>query len=150
MGHERPASIGQISRMISRRQRWKSSRLRFRPDCCAFFSIRLRRKNKSDDHSSATLSDIFRSKKDDMNDATQQQCLLFPVEQIISTSVGAMCTAMLMVERPCANVVDLFLRLVLDAVRRGANPNAIGSTSVESRAMLRLSDRSRRSRLHMF
>jgi len=29
----------------------------------------------------------------------KNECMIFPVHQIISTSIGAMCTALLMVER---------------------------------------------------
>jgi hypothetical protein len=29
----------------------------------------------------------------------QNECMIFPVHQIISTSIGAMCTALLMVEK---------------------------------------------------
>ncbi len=37
----------------------------------------------------------------------KNECMIFPVHQIISTSIGAMCTALLMVERK-KNRVDFF------------------------------------------
>lgn len=49
-----------------------------------------------------TLSDliIITSERRRMtNNSTYHECLFFPVQQIISTSIGAMCTAMMMVRR---------------------------------------------------
>jgi hypothetical protein len=39
---------------------------------------------------------IFNIKSIDMTDVNKNECMIFPVQQIISTSIGAMCTALLM------------------------------------------------------
>lgn len=61
--------------------------------CVVCFDVQLllkeQQKNNKNPSSTILSSDIIDMKN---------ECAIFPVEQIISTSIGAMCTALLMVE----------------------------------------------------
>ena len=40
---------------------------------------------------------------------TKNECVIFPVQQIISTSIGAICTALLMVEKISLTKINISL-----------------------------------------
>jgi len=45
----------------------------------------------------------------------QNECMIFPVHQIISTSIGAMCTALLMVEKEKKKSWCFFCQLIISS-----------------------------------
>ena len=82
----------------------------------------------------------------------KHECAIFPVQQIISTSIAAMCTALLMVEmiwriRACFFKERSFFA---DAIWCCTNSITISTTSISQRRLFCLSKWTWRSYVHMF